>query len=115
MKNEMAPEVRNANDLFDMIIRDQGLKNDAALSRALEVSRPVISKIRSGRAPFSDIMLIVIHESTGMSIRELKAVLRDGLPMKFRVLHPHRNADFHALVSHRDARLPQSASHYAER
>jgi hypothetical protein len=50
-----------------------------------------------------------------MSIRELKAVLRDGLPMKFRAPHPHRNADFHALVSHRDARLPQAASQYAER
>jgi len=114
MKNEMAPEVRNANDLFDMIIRDQGLKNDAALSKALEVSRPVISKIRSGRAPFTDIMLIVVHESTGMSIKELKAVLRDGLPMKFRVPHPHQSADLHALVSRRDARLSPSASQYPE-
>lgn len=114
MKNAMATEVRNANDLFDMIIRDQGHKNDAALSRALEVSRPVISKIRSGRAPFTDIMLIVVHEATGMSIKELKTLLRDGLPMKFR-MPPHQSADFHVLVSRRDAHLSLSASQYAER
>lgn len=114
MKNEMAPETRNANDLFDMIIRDQGLKNDVGLSKALEVSRPVISKIRSGRSPFSDIMLIVVHEATGMSIRELKAMLRDGLPMKFR-MPPRQTADFHVLVSPRDARSSLSASQYAER
>lgn len=85
MNIEMASATRNANELFDQIMREFDLKSDSALSRALEVSPSAISKIRSGSAAFTDNMLIVVHEATGMSIKELKAVLRDGLTTHFRV------------------------------
>jgi len=41
----------NPNRLLDTLIERLRLKNDAALSRALEVAPPVISKIRHGRLP----------------------------------------------------------------
>jgi hypothetical protein len=39
------------NNLLDTLIKHLHLKNDAALSRALEVAPPVISKIRHRRLP----------------------------------------------------------------
>ena len=39
------------NNLLDTLIDKLHLKNDAALSRALEVAPPVISKIRHRRLP----------------------------------------------------------------
>lgn len=64
-----------ANELLDEALRVRGLKNDAALSRALEVAPPVISKIRHGRLPFGDSMLIRMHEMTGWAIGTMKESL----------------------------------------
>lgn len=84
-KIERASAARNANELFDKIIRDYGLKNDSALCRALEVPASRVSMIRSGRTPFTDTMLLIVHEATGMTIKEIKAILRDGVTSHFRV------------------------------
>ncbi|MGK5031478.1 hypothetical protein [Janthinobacterium sp. MDT1-19] len=62
------------NDLLDAVMAKLGLKNDAALSRALEVAPPVISKIRHGRLPIGATILIRMHEVTDIAIRELKAI-----------------------------------------
>lgn len=61
------------NDLLDTIITSMRLKNDAALSRLLEVQPPVTSKIRHGRLPIGSALLIRIHEVTDWPIREIKA------------------------------------------
>jgi hypothetical protein len=53
------------------------LKNDAALSRMLEVAPPVISKIRHHRLPVGASLLIRMHEVTGMSIRDLRDLMGD--------------------------------------
>jgi hypothetical protein len=53
------------------------LKNDAALSRALEVAPPVISKIRHRRLPVGASMLIRMHEVSTMSVRELRDLMGD--------------------------------------
>ena len=45
------PEKYDPNNLLTGMIKILKLKNDAALSRALEVAPPVISKIRHGRLP----------------------------------------------------------------
>lgn len=47
--NKAAPTF-DQNVLMDYLLNSQRLKNDAALSRALDVSPPVISKIRNHRA-----------------------------------------------------------------
>lgn len=63
------------NILLDVIIEQLGLKNDAALARLLEVSPPVVSKIRSSVTPIGPWLVIRIHEVSRMSVREIKAVL----------------------------------------
>ena len=49
------------NRLLDTLIEKLRLKNDAALSRALEVAPPVISKIRHRRLPVGASLLIRMH------------------------------------------------------
>jgi plasmid maintenance system antidote protein VapI len=67
----------NPNNLLDALIKKLHLKNDAALSRTLEVAPPVVSKIRHGRLPVGASMLIRMHELTELSIRELRALMGD--------------------------------------
>lgn len=98
MKTKMTSATRNANELFNQIIREFGLKSDSALSRALEVSPSVISKIRTGSAPFTDNMLIVVHDATGMSIKELKTILREGLPALPPTLQYRQGSNSHAFL-----------------
>ena len=61
--------------LLDAIIAKLELKNDAALSRALEVAPPVISKIRHRTLPIGATILLRMHEVSYFSIRELKALM----------------------------------------
>lgn len=70
-----AEQVRNNNAFIDRLLVTMTLKNDAALSRVLEVSPPVISKIRNGFLPVGATLLISAHEESGLSIKEMKAVL----------------------------------------
>jgi plasmid maintenance system antidote protein VapI len=67
----------NPNNLLNTIIERMHLKNDAALSRLLEVAPPVISKIRHGRLPIGASLLIRMHEETGMSISEIRELMGD--------------------------------------
>lgn len=62
------------NYLLDTIIRSQQLKNDAALARSLDLSAPVISKLRHGRMPLGATVILSIHEAFDMPIREIKAL-----------------------------------------
>ena len=65
------------NNLLDTLIDKLHLKNDAALSRALEVAPPVISKIRHRTLPVGASLLIRMHEVTDLSIRELRELMGD--------------------------------------
>lgn len=60
--------------LLDHVIKNQGLKNDAALSRLLEVAPPVISKLRSGVLTLGSTMILAIHESTGIKVSEIRSI-----------------------------------------
>ena len=65
------------NRLLDSMLERLKLKNDAALSRALEVAPPVISKIRHRRLPVGASMLIRMHEVSDLSVAELREMLGD--------------------------------------
>src|SRR3954467_10299134 len=76
--NRLADQVAyDPNNLLDVLIRKLNLKNDAALSRALEVAPPVISKIRHRRLPVGASLLIRMHEVSTMSVRELRDLMGD--------------------------------------
>ena len=86
MKNEnLADQINyNPDNLLASIIGKLNLKNDAALSRALEVAPPVISKIRHRRLPVGASLLIRMHEVTDLSIQELRSLMGDRRN-KFRI------------------------------
>lgn len=65
----------NPNRVLDAIMEKLQLKNDAALSRALEVAPPVISKIRHNTLPIGATILIRMHEISEFSIRELQEMM----------------------------------------
>jgi hypothetical protein len=74
----------NPNKFLDRLLENLRLKNDAALSRTLEVGPPVISKIRHGRLPVGGALLIRIHEVSGIDITDLRFLLGDRR-IKFRI------------------------------
>lgn len=88
----------NPNHLLDSLREKLSLRNDAGLSRALEVEPPVISKIRHRRLPIGAAMLIRMHEVSGMSIRELRLLMGDRRdkfrmsPMQFKPKPSDTNA-----------------------
>ena len=65
------------NNLLDALKNILHLKNDAALSRTLEVAPPVISKIRHNRLPISASLLIRMHETTELSVADLQDIMGD--------------------------------------
>ena len=72
---EIEVNVARSNDLLDAVLRKTGLKNDAALARALEVAPPVISKIRHGRLPVGASLVVRVCELTEMGLSEIKSIL----------------------------------------
>lgn len=86
MNNEKLAEQRryDPDNLLASLIGKLNLKNDAALSRALEVAPPVISKIRHRRLPVGASLLIRMHEVTDLSINELRLLMGDRRN-KFRI------------------------------
>jgi len=70
-------ETYDPSHLLDTLRERMQLKNDAALSRLLEVAPPVISKIRHRALPVGASLLIRMHEVTQMSIRDLRALMGD--------------------------------------
>ncbi|MFZ6843583.1 hypothetical protein [Undibacterium sp. RuTC16W] len=72
------------DNLLDTLIHQLHFKNDAALSRALEVAPPVISKIRHRRLSVGASLLIRMHEISDYSIKDLRAFMGDRRT-KFRI------------------------------
>jgi transcriptional regulator with XRE-family HTH domain len=76
-QQEQAYAVYNPNRLLDTLIERMGLTSDGALSRRLKVAKTVIWNIRHGRLPVCASMLLWMHEATGISISELRALMGD--------------------------------------
>lgn len=65
------------NHLLDTVRQLLNLKNDAALSRHLDVSPPVISKVRHFKLPITAGLLIRLHEVTEWSVKDLRTLMGD--------------------------------------
>lgn len=63
--------------LLDALQQRFNLKNDARLSEYLSLSRPAISKLRHKTIPLSPGILLCMHEATGLSLRDLRALMGD--------------------------------------
>jgi len=58
--------------LLDGVMARQQIKNDAELSRCLQLAPSSISKIRRRRVPVSDGVLLRVHDAFDIPIAELK-------------------------------------------
>lgn len=67
-----ANQITSNNEFLDVVTDRAALKNDAALSSFLQVAPPVISKIRHGRLPVGPILMIRVHELTGMLFSDIR-------------------------------------------
>lgn len=65
------------NNLLDALKNILHMKNDAALSRTLEIAPPLISKIRHHRLPISAALLIRMHDLTDLSVSDLQGMMGD--------------------------------------
>lgn len=70
----------NPNNLLDSLIEKLNVKNDAALSRALEVAPPLLSKIRHRRLPVGASLLVRMHDVTDLSLKELRQLMGIQVP-----------------------------------
>ena len=61
--------------LLDTLKEKYDLKNDAEISRRLDVAPPVISKIRHGKANISAEIILRIHENLGMPVADIRALM----------------------------------------
>ncbi|MGG7603800.1 helix-turn-helix domain-containing protein [Massilia sp. BKSP1R2A-1] len=68
----------NASRLMDRLRDLHYLRTDAELSRVLGINACTLSKIRSGKSPISAAVILRIHETYGLPVAELRAVLADG-------------------------------------
>lgn len=63
--------------LLDTLMRVLGTKNDRHLAHRLSVQPPQICKIRKRRVSVAPALLICMHEETGLSLRQLRALMGD--------------------------------------
>ena len=78
---KITPEIIEAqNRLVDTLLMEFGLKNDRALSLKMNVPPPAISKLRHGRQTVTDGMLVRIHETFDLSIKEIRRILAVEVP-----------------------------------
>ena len=71
---EISPEqVTRNNQFLDVITALLAVRNDAALSRALDLAPPVVSKIRHGVMAVGPKIMVRVHEMTGMLFTEIRS------------------------------------------
>lgn len=58
--------------LFDQLIDEHQLKNDAGLAVRMGVGAPVISKLRSGKQDFGPASILAIHETFGVPVSYIR-------------------------------------------
>lgn len=58
--------------LLDTLHERFGIKNDAALSRMIEVAPPVVSKWRTGQLMLGPSGILKLHETFGMPVKEIR-------------------------------------------
>jgi hypothetical protein len=68
----MVKALRTTHPLLDAIKQEFKLTSDAYLARFLEVSAPMISKIRSGASPVTSDFILAVHDATDWPIKRIR-------------------------------------------
>lgn len=73
--NKPAQNVEGVNRLFDQVMDDHRIKNDAHLAFFLHVAPPVISKHRKGILEVGPSMILKLHEHGRLSVAFIRREL----------------------------------------
>lgn len=65
------------NRLLDALLTKLKLKNDAALSRVLDVNPPVLSKIRHRTLPVGASLIVRMQDVSNFSLKKMRALMGD--------------------------------------
>lgn len=68
----------DANALLDALVEKMSLKNDSGLALALGIGRPTVSKLRHKQLAITANILIRMHETSDISIRDLRQLMGDN-------------------------------------
>lgn len=68
----MVRALQTTHPLLDAIKQEFKLPSDAYLARFLEVSAPMISKVRSGATPVTSDFILAVHDATDWSIKRIR-------------------------------------------
>ncbi|RZT10196.1 hypothetical protein SAMN05216319_1351 [Duganella sp. CF402] len=79
--------IYDPGQLFDSTIAHLSLRNDRELCRQLQVAAPLLRKMRQRQLPISGVVLLRIHEITGISLLELRQWMGDRR-RRFRLSSP---------------------------
>lgn len=63
--------------LFDTVMKQQKCKNDAALSRVLEVDPGALSRMRNEKLKVGAVLILRIHKLTKISVEDIEAMIGD--------------------------------------
>lgn len=74
MPNLLRKEEYDPRPALDAVIQDLGLKSDSGLARYLGVGAPLICRVRQKRAILNTNLLVRMHDATGRSLDELRAL-----------------------------------------
>lgn len=77
--NTLAIPTYDAVEFLAFAHKACGVKNDYKLAQLLGVAPPTLSRIRNRAVGLSNEMLLIIHEASGVSIKELKEAA--GIPL----------------------------------
>lgn len=62
--------------LFDFLIKECDLRNDASLAKALDITAPSVSRMRSGKTKVTAGIILRIHKTTGLSVETIESMLK---------------------------------------
>jgi plasmid maintenance system antidote protein VapI len=72
------PKKITPHTLLDFLIRECELKNDAGLARALALTAPTVSRMRSRKANVTAETILLIHKKTGLSVDSIETMISES-------------------------------------
>lgn len=71
------PAHYDPSSLMDVLCRHLGVQDDIQLAQHLQLAPSLIENIRLGRVPVSASLVLLLQESTGLSVEELRHAMGD--------------------------------------
>lgn len=75
MQNLLTHPTYDPNEFLDAMKARLDMSTDKQLANFLGICRVNFSHIRHKRRPISSAVLVVLHEATGLPVRELRALM----------------------------------------